>query len=48
MKNMTTIDNLETELKIIKEQTRVNTIKFNTIIFMLNKICKELKVELRR
>ena len=36
------------ELKIIKEQTRNNTVKYNTMIFMLDKLCKHLKVELRR
>lgn len=45
---MVTLEDLEKELKVIKEQTKANTVKYNTIIFMLDKICKKLEVELRK
>ena len=44
---MVTLEEIEKELKTIKEQTRANTVKYNTIVYMLNKICKKLEVELR-
>lgn len=45
---MTTIEELEKEIKIIRKQTEANTVKYNTIIFMLDKLCKHFKLELRR